>query len=363
VGPRYSNQPAATAPPDDQWAENPYTKAGDPPSYSFDFSSSIAAGLPIRKIASPSHDVDVNFNGETEARVELASSESDGGNRDLILRYRLSSETITPGLLLHEGEDENFFLMMLQPPERVKSKEVPPREYLFVMDMSGSMRGFPLGVSKQLLRDLIKPLRPQDRFNVLLFAVGSANRITIFRRKKLCRTLSVLFLRVKINSERNPTMVILRRLSLLVVLVFWTLPVAAQDSSSGEPQKPQPPPPPAPVDTLAAMPTGNATTSADRKMPTLLPNNEKGMEKLSACTSYPEEALEAGVEGRVTVQFVVDEQGRVMNPEVLGAKLGHGLDEEALRCAKKLRFEPGKENGKPVKVQFTLPVQFHGKER
>ena len=63
---------------------------------------------------------------------------------------------------------------MGQPPERVLEEEIPPREYIFVVDVSGSMGGYPLDVSKALLRDLIEPLRPTDHFNVMLFA-GASN--------------------------------------------------------------------------------------------------------------------------------------------------------------------------------------------
>jgi Ca-activated chloride channel homolog len=67
-----------------------------------------------------------------------------------------------------------FFLYMAQPPERVKTAEIPVREYIFVVDVSGSMEGFPLNTAKRLLRDLIGKLRPSDMFNVVLFAGDSA---------------------------------------------------------------------------------------------------------------------------------------------------------------------------------------------
>jgi Ca-activated chloride channel family protein len=63
--------------------------------------------------------------------------------------------------------------MMVQPPRRVELEQVPPREYLFVMDVSGSMNGFPIETAKRLVRDLIGDLRPTDSFNVLTFAGGS----------------------------------------------------------------------------------------------------------------------------------------------------------------------------------------------
>ncbi len=60
--------------------------------------------------------------------------------------------------------------VMAQPPQRVAASDVPPREYIFVVDVSGSMTGFPLDTAKKLLRDLIGRLKPTDTFNVLLFS-------------------------------------------------------------------------------------------------------------------------------------------------------------------------------------------------
>ena len=100
-------------------------------------------------------------------------SGTNGGNRDYILRYRLDGEKIQTGLLLSQGEKENFFVLMMQPPKRVVSANIPGREYIFIVDVSGSMHGFPLDISKKLMSNLIGNLRPTDRFNVLLFSGGS----------------------------------------------------------------------------------------------------------------------------------------------------------------------------------------------
>jgi Ca-activated chloride channel family protein len=64
-------------------------------------------------------------------------------------------------------------LLQVEPPARVETDALPPREYVFVLDVSGSMMGFPLDTAKKVLRDLVGGLRPVDRFNVLLFSGGS----------------------------------------------------------------------------------------------------------------------------------------------------------------------------------------------
>jgi Ca-activated chloride channel family protein len=105
--------------------------------------------------------------------VKLDESERGGGNRDFILHYKLAGAAVQSGLMLFEGEDESFFLLMAEPPARVKPEEVPPREYVFIIDVSGSMYGFPLDTAKALMRDLIGHLRETDTFNMILFSGGS----------------------------------------------------------------------------------------------------------------------------------------------------------------------------------------------
>ncbi len=72
---------------------------------------------------------------------------------------------------------------------------------------------------------------------------------------------------------------------------------------------------------------------------------------------YPVIAKRAGIEGRVILQFIVDEQGRVTEPKVVRG-IGGGCDEEALRALQTARFRPGTQRGKPVKVKMSLPMTF-----
>ncbi|OPY84662.1 MAG: Vault protein inter-alpha-trypsin [Syntrophus sp. PtaU1.Bin208] len=174
VGPRYSNAQADQAPPSEQWSANPYLHSGEAPPYAFDISVNLATGLPLRDISSPSHSVKTTFSGPAQARVLLDPSEKSGGNRDYLLRYRLDGDKVQSGLLLYAGEKENFFLLMMQPPRRIAPDAIPGREYIFIVDVSGSMHGYPLDISKKLLANLIGGLRPSDRFNVLLFSGGSS---------------------------------------------------------------------------------------------------------------------------------------------------------------------------------------------
>lgn len=73
---------------------------------------------------------------------------------------------------------------------------------------------------------------------------------------------------------------------------------------------------------------------------------------------YPELAKKAGVEGTVVVRFVVDKDGNVSSATVLKG-IGAGCDEEAVRVVQKMKgWTPGKQNGKSVSVQVSVPIRF-----
>ena len=169
VGPRYPSEGNA-----DKFVKSPYFHEGTKPTSQLHISARISAGVPIQELACASHQIIPQWLSPTQAQVTLDDSDPFQGNRDFVMRYRLAGNQITSGLLLYQGEDENYFLYMAQPPSRVASEAIPPREYIFVLDVSGSMDGFPLNTAKQLVKDLIGQLRPTDLFNVVLFAGDSA---------------------------------------------------------------------------------------------------------------------------------------------------------------------------------------------
>jgi Ca-activated chloride channel family protein len=163
VGPRYAKK-------DESHSDLPYTKEGVEPTYDFNFSGQISAGMNIQDVTCNTHHVSVKYPEPSIAWVKLDSTERKKGNKDFVLEYKLAGNKIETGLLLYDHGDEKFFLMMAQPPKTVKLEEIPPREYIFIMDESGSMSGAPIEISKKVLRNLISNLRPTDKFNVLVFS-------------------------------------------------------------------------------------------------------------------------------------------------------------------------------------------------
>ena len=93
-------------------------------------------------------------------------------------------------------------------------------------------------------------------------------------------------------------------------------------------------------------------------MPTF-PGGEAALMKwLSSHIQYPAMAQENNIQGKVVVQFVVTKTGQVGEVKVVRSK-DKDLDREAVRVCKSLpKFVPGRQNGQPVAVWYTLPVNF-----
>ena len=194
VGPRYGGRDAGSD-PGQRWIANPYLAAGKQNPAGFKLALHIDTPLPLQQLTSPSHRITTRWQGRRSASVRIDPSEHNAGNRDFILRYRLRQGEIVSGLMRYEDNGANYYLLMAEPPKRVRPDQVPPREYIFVIDVSGSMSGFPLDVSKSLMRGLISKLNPGDKFNMLFFAGGSylfAPASLPASQENLSRALTVL---------------------------------------------------------------------------------------------------------------------------------------------------------------------------
>lgn len=177
VGPRYADSAGVVK---DPWVMNPHT---NPEPYkkqgitfskpTFNINAQVVTGIPIKEAKCISHDVNINYADANNAKVNLRTPNGYEGDRDYVLRYRLDGDKVETGLSLFKAGDENFFLLMMEPPKRVMPDQIPPREYIFIVDVSGSMNGYPIGVSKKLMKNLFANLLPEDKFNVLLFAGGN----------------------------------------------------------------------------------------------------------------------------------------------------------------------------------------------
>ncbi len=171
VGPQYVNkngnkQEKANA------VQNPYLHSGIKPVSKLNIKVKLSSGMPIQQISCATHKNEIIFQNKNNAVLIL--NDEYGGNRDFICRYKLAGNKIESGVLTYEDrQGEKYFLAMMEPPLRELSNEIPNREYVFIVDVSGSMHGFPLDISKRIMKEVLEKLDENDLFNIVFFAGGS----------------------------------------------------------------------------------------------------------------------------------------------------------------------------------------------
>ena len=120
-----------------------------------------------------------------------------------------------------------------------------------------------------------------------------------------------------------------------------------------------------PIDVSYKLQSTNATVKADStkvyQVVEEMPKIVGGLPAVYKNIEYPKTAVRAGVQGRVFLKFVVDEEGNVRDPQVL-KDIGAGCGNAAIEAIKQVKFTPGRHNGKVVKVQYSLPVKFQLKD-
>ncbi|MBK5293080.1 MAG: VWA domain-containing protein [Acidobacteriia bacterium] len=165
VGPRYIpahvRDAARIAPP----VTRPGTRAGHDISIQVD----LDAGVPVDTIECGTHEVDLQRRSSQRAVVQLRKK-AVLPNKDFVLRYDVAGRKIADALLTHRGERGGFFTFLLQPPERIAPSEITPKEMVFVVDTSGSMSGFPIEKSKELMKLALDGLHERDTFNLITFS-------------------------------------------------------------------------------------------------------------------------------------------------------------------------------------------------
>jgi len=122
-----------------------------------------------------------------------------------------------------------------------------------------------------------------------------------------------------------------------------------------EPVADLPPPPPAPKEKVEEVEQEIFVIVED------MPEMIGGIQALMNEIKYPALARQAGIEGRVIVQMVVDETGKPKDIVILRG-IGGGCDEEAIRAVSLMKFKPGKQRGRPVPVRYSVSVQFRLKD-
>ena len=131
---------------------------------------SVDAGAEITDVGSvesPSHPIEVSR--LDERRVQVRLSGNNVPNKDFVLRYKVAGEEVGARAWLSASPAGARLLATLVPPTLLDAAEPPPREFVFVLDRSGSMSGGPLAEAKNALRACLRTLGGRDSFALLAF--------------------------------------------------------------------------------------------------------------------------------------------------------------------------------------------------
>ena len=139
-----------------------------------------------------------------------------------------------------------------------------------------------------------------------------------------------------------------------LLFLLFSLCTVSQTKNSGAPT------PSVIVTTMPATDTSEAYTVIEQ-MPGFPGGEEKMYKFLAKNIKYPTFEKENGIQGIVYVSFIIEADGKISEAKVIkGVKNGPGLDQEALRVVNMMpNWDPGKQNGKPVRVSMRFPVGFH----
>jgi len=188
VGPRYipgsptgkkgtGRAPDTTEVPDASRITPPVAPEGQRAGHDIAVRVTLDAGMQIKSIESKQHKIGINWRNaqHTFAKVEL-TKERVIPNKDFVLEYATADDDIGDTMLMHTSKRGGYFALILEPPKKVKPQQIRPRELVFVIDSSGSMRGFPIDTAKNVMSRCVRNLRPNDTFNMITFA-GRTSRL------------------------------------------------------------------------------------------------------------------------------------------------------------------------------------------
>jgi Ca-activated chloride channel family protein len=128
----------------------------------------IEAGVPISLVESPTHQIKVQ-ESTSEVNIKLQNA-AEIPNKDLILRYQVAGADTQTTVLTQADKQGGHFATYLIPAVEYSPKQIVPKDVVFLIDTSGSQSGEPIAQSKELMRQFIGGLNPDDTFTIIDFS-------------------------------------------------------------------------------------------------------------------------------------------------------------------------------------------------
>lgn len=129
----------------------------------------LDAAVPITDVTSKLHEVTQKKMNDHETNITLKDSATIP-NKDFVLNWTVASNQLRSGYLTHKDGASGYFSLMVLPPKRVETKEIAPKEMIFLVDCSGSQSGQPLEKCKETMSYILDHMNPQDTFQVIAFS-------------------------------------------------------------------------------------------------------------------------------------------------------------------------------------------------
>ena len=156
--------------PDASRITPPVLKPGYRTAHDISLAVSLDAGVPIQDIKIVNHKAEVNRVEASGATAVLSPADSIP-NKDFVMKYAVVGEKPEMAILAHSnGPEQGYFMLMIQPKLDAELTEAPPREIVFLVDVSGSMRGEPTHKVKETMHHFLRRTKPNDTVQVITFS-------------------------------------------------------------------------------------------------------------------------------------------------------------------------------------------------
>ena len=162
--------------PDASRITPPVLKPGYRTAHDISLAVSLDAGVPIQDIQIVNHTAEVDRVEASGATAVLSPADSIP-NKDFVMKYAVVGEKPGMAVLAHsKGAEQGYFMLMIQPKLDAELAEAPPREIVFLVDVSGSMRGEPTEKVKETMHHFLRLTKPKDTVQVITFS-NRANKL------------------------------------------------------------------------------------------------------------------------------------------------------------------------------------------
>jgi Ca-activated chloride channel family protein len=152
-----------------QRVEVAYLKPGERNGHDISLAVKLDAGVPIQNIKSVQHPAEIKQEGNARATAALAQAGTIP-NKDFILKYNVLGKKPEMAVLSYTESTMGYFMLMIQPKEDERLAQQPPREIVFLIDVSGSMSGAPTEKNKEAMKEFLSLMREKDTVQVMTFA-------------------------------------------------------------------------------------------------------------------------------------------------------------------------------------------------